>query len=70
MPSTVRVVSRTFTLTRTPERTRTFTETPITPGIFAVQGEGCAHVGTGARASDAMPLLVLAALALIRRIKR
>jgi FG-GAP-like repeat len=53
--------------TRTPTRTRTVTETPITPGVFAVQGEGCAHVGAGGSASDAMPLVVLAALALLRR---
>lgn len=61
--------SRTVTNTRTPEPTRTETETPITPGIFAVQGEGCAHISGGsAGLSDGMPLLVLAALAMLRRV--
>jgi FG-GAP-like repeat len=68
-PSTTPTETPTLTpsRTRTPSHTRTFTETPITPGIFAVQGEGCAHVGAGGSASDAMPLVVLAALALLRR---
>jgi MYXO-CTERM domain-containing protein len=67
-PSATHTHSRTPTRSRTPENTRTVTQTPITPGIFAVEGEGCAHVaGSGASASDAMPFVVLAALALLRR---
>lgn len=76
-------ITPTVTETLTPGPTDTPTETPGTPtgtatrtfsasptetfGAFAIQGEGCANMGGSRGAADAMPLVVLAALALLRR---
>jgi hypothetical protein len=53
---------------RTPQATLTATATvTATFGGFQVIGKGCVNAGGGGKASDAMPLLVLAVLALLRR---
>jgi hypothetical protein len=73
-PADTPTVTPTDTPTGTPTSTPNFTPTKTgtatvtaTFGFFQVSGQGCADV-TGARGfSDAMPLVVLAALALLRR---
>lgn len=62
----------TFTVTRTGTLTPTSSATPtVTCAGFCVQGQGCADVSGGARADRAviMPLLILAALILLRRLR-
>jgi hypothetical protein len=80
-PSITPTVTVTTTPADTPTPTETPSITPIgTPtrtasasptetfGSFAIQGEGCANnVGGSSGMADAMPLVVLAALALLRR---
>jgi MYXO-CTERM domain-containing protein len=68
-PSDSPTTSPTGSPTRTPQSTRTATasDTNTPSGLFSVQGKGCARVGDGDGLSAVMPLLVLAALALLRR---
>jgi hypothetical protein len=62
----------TFTFTVTPTQSRTPSPSPTaTFGGFLVMGEGCANdiSGGGSGGGSAMPLLVLAALMLLRRLR-
>ncbi|MFN8642799.1 MAG: hypothetical protein U0802_14535 [Candidatus Binatia bacterium] len=62
--------SATPTVTFTPTRTASASPT-ATFGGFLVQGQGCANIaGGGAGNGGAMPLVVLAALAVLRRLRR
>jgi hypothetical protein len=65
-PTATGSVTVTVTLTPTPVPTATVT---ATFGGFLVMGEGCANIG-GTGGGSAMPLLVLAALAGLRRLFR
>ena len=81
-PSDTPTVTPTFTETATPTDTPTATPTvTFTPtrspspsptatyGGFLVMGQGCADISGGGSGGGAMPLLVLAALALLRRMR-
>ena len=78
-PTVTPTAAETGTMSMTPTETVTPTQTIQTPtrtgsatvtttfGAFQIQGQGCARIAGDDRMSDAMPLLVLAALALLRR---
>lgn len=68
-PTATPTATPTGTFTFTPTKTRTPSPT-ATFGGFLVMGQGCADIaGGGRRSGDAMPLLVLAAIALLRRLR-
>ena len=65
-PTDTPTATPTASATPSPSRTGSPTITS-TPGFFQVMGTGCADIGGGGQMIDAMPLLGLAALLLLRR---